>query len=172
MTSAAAHPRRPTGATWRPDQLPPRGQIRTDGTTYAIYLPLSLTDPTPWHVVSRDHTLMQTVTHAVVYSASWRALPTLVEILANPPARPAAPVAASARLFFPGDPCPDDLAAVLTPDRTIWEASQWRAADASITWDDLLAAYRGAIEVPVQQLMASAYIQQQRRVPASPAPGA
>lgn len=161
---------------WRPDQLPPRGQIRTDGSTYAVHLPLSVTDPTPWHIVSRDHTLMRTVTHAVVYSASWRILPvTLLELLlgqhssgspaAGTPAANCAP--AEARLFFRGDPCPDDLAAVLTPDQRIWEAREWRAEDASITWDDLLAAYGGAIEVPVHQLMVTAYEKQQRHLAAA-----
>jgi hypothetical protein len=75
---------------------------------------------------------------------------------------------AEPRLFFPGDPCPDDLAAVITPDQRIWEAPEWRAKHASITWNDLLSAFGGAVEVPVHQLMVAAYVQQQRRLTASP----
>ena len=175
MTSVAPRRGRAVDMIWQPDQPPPRGQIRTDGTTYAIHLPLSITDPTPWHIVSDDYVLMRTVTHAVVHSPSWRALPTLLEMVLGARPGPAlTPTGASAagsaldeaRLFFPGDSCPDDVAAVLTPDSRIWEAREWRAEDASITWDDLLLAFRGAVEVPVQQLMGVAYAHQQRRLAA------
>jgi hypothetical protein len=132
-----------------PDTLPPAGQIRTDGQAYAIYLPAGLRDWAPWHILHGTRQFLP-VTHQVV--RHWRVLGSLADLL-TPPAPAPRPAAepARARTFTPGQPRPDDVAGVLTPDGQIWPACDWDGV--LTTWEELLALHGPVVEIPTKTLL-------------------
>lgn len=165
----AQHLPAPGAPIWMPDELPPLGQIRTDGTVYAIYLPIGLRDWAPWRIITADHRALPPVTFRVVYGPEWTVLPTVVEIVglltrsaAPTPVPPANTQPASAndpakrpRTFHPGDPCPPDLRGVITSDGQIWPASDWDHGVLA-TWEELLALHQELVEIPTAALLARA----------------
>jgi hypothetical protein len=147
-----------------PEVLPPLGQVRTDGTVYAIYMPIGLRDWAPWRIITADHRALPPVTHQVVYGQEWRVLATIVEIIGRlSDAAPSAPAIGTPatgpvtrpRTFRPGDDCPPDLQGVITPDGQIWPAVEWNHAVLA-TWEELLALHGMVVEIPSAALLAYA----------------
>lgn len=153
---------------WTPSELPPVGQVRTDGADTAIYLPLGPTDWAPWRLLNASGPAGRAVTHTVVYHPEWQILPTLPELVRERGATSSpssSTPAGHARVYYHDteDTQPDDVTAVVTPDGQVWPRSDWHGEHAWMPWTELLSAHGGAVEVPVQALLQHGYTHQQHR---------
>lgn len=170
-SSASLQQPPPPAPVWQPSKTPPIGEVRTDGTAYAIYLPLGARDWAPWRLLGSPNNSGQPVTHAAVHDPEWHVLTTLPELASTGSREPAAPTPAAAeqpshseaRVFYSNDTQPDDVAAVVTPDGQVWPRSDWHDPGAWMPWDELLATYGGAVEVPIEALLQRGYADQQSR---------
>lgn len=157
---------------WTPPELPPVGQVRTDGTDAAIHLPLGPTDWAPWRLLNASGPAGgRAITHAAVHQPEWQILPTLPELVRerdatnSPTPQPPASPTEHARVYYHDteDAQPDDVTAVVTPDGQVWPRSDWHGEHAWMPWNELLSTHGGAVEVPVQALLQHGYTHQQHQ---------
>lgn len=148
-----AHQRLPAPqGLWTPTPLPPRGQIRTDGKSFAIHLPADARDWAPWHQFTPGGGDQPPLTHVVVYRAPWRVLGSLLSLLHELPPAADEPAAGPApAVYHRGDACPTHLAGVITADGTVWPREAW---DTGLwpTWEELLDL-GPLVAIPVLRLL-------------------
>jgi hypothetical protein len=151
---------------WAPEPLPRRGDIRTDGRTFADYLPLSPRDLAPWRIRTADGHSLPPVVHRAVYAEGWRTIgnlyvpaqPTAATSppVAQPPAAHpreiASPSGQDLRVFCVGDALPPELRAAVDRHGDMWSARDWDGS--LITWSELLRLNGPLVEVPTGQLVA------------------